>query len=322
MYNLLLKLFYIVKPLVPRTLQIWFRKVTLKRKREKFADIWPILEQAGDQPDGFKGWPEGKRFAVVLTHDVETSRGHRRCLNLSSLEKDLGFRSSFNFVPERYAVSPEIRTELVKNGFEVGVHGLNHDGKLYKNHRIFQERAKRINRYLEEWNAVGFRSPAMHHNLEWLHSLNIEYDASTFDVDPFEPQPDGVGTIFPFYVQSRNRRTGYVELPYTLPQDFTIFILFGETNIDTWKKKLDWIVNKGGVALLNTHPDYMSLEAKPQVDEFPAQLYLEFLKYIKETYKDQYWNPLPCDLARFWVREHGAGSDLMQENTTSSVETK
>jgi predicted deacetylase len=46
---------------------------------------------------------------------------------LIKLEEEMGFRSSFNFVPERYKVSPELRDCLVKKGFEVGVHGLKHD---------------------------------------------------------------------------------------------------------------------------------------------------------------------------------------------------
>jgi hypothetical protein len=47
---------------------------------------------------------------------------------------------------------------------------------------------------------------------------------------------------------------GYVELPYPLPQDFTLFTVMREKDIDIWKKKLDWIVEKGGMALLITHP--------------------------------------------------------------------
>ena len=103
----------------------------------------------------------------------------------------------------------------------------------------------------------------MHHNLEWIHDLDIEY-ASTFDTDPFEPQSDGVGTIFPFWVSGNSNQKGYVELPYTLPQDFTLFILMKEKNIDIWKQKLDWIAENGGMALVNTHPDYMNFdEADP-----------------------------------------------------------
>jgi hypothetical protein len=146
----------------------------------------------------------------------------------------MGFRSSFNFVPERYAVDPALRAELTAAGFEVGVHGLNHDGKLYSSKAEFDRRAVQINDYIREWGAVGFRSPAMHHNLEWLKALDIEYDASTFDTDPFEPQPDGVGTVFPFWV-ARDDGSGYVELPYTLAQDFTLFVLMKEKGIDLCK---------------------------------------------------------------------------------------
>ena len=61
---------------------------------------------------------------------------------------------------------------------------------------------------MREWNAVGFRSGFMHHNLDWLHDLEVSYDSSTFDTDPFEPQPDGANTIFPFWVPGPNG--GYV----------------------------------------------------------------------------------------------------------------
>jgi len=96
----------------------------------------------------------------------------------------------------------------------VGVHGLLHDGKLYQSRELFLKRAKRINHYLAQWGAVGFRSPAMHRNLDWIHDLNIEYDASTFDTDPFEPQADGTGTIFPFFVRKGVGEEGYVEFLY------------------------------------------------------------------------------------------------------------
>ena len=189
-------------------------------------------------------------------------------------------------------------------GSDAGVHGLNHDGKLYKSRKVFQERAIKINAYLKDWGAVGFRSPAMHHNLEWLHELDIEYDASTFDTDPFEPQLDGVGTIFPFWVPGSFDGKGYVELPYTLPQDFTLFVLMREKNIDIWKRKLDWIAEHGGMALVNTHPDYMHFGAgKPGLEEYPVRYYKEFLEYVKERYEGQYWHVLPKEMARFWVSD-------------------
>src|SRR5207248_3583108 len=94
-------------------------------------------------------------------------------------------------------------------GFEVGIHDLRHDGRLFLSRREFSRKAARINRYLRDWNAAGFRSGFMLHKLDWLHELNILYDASTFDNDPFEPHPEGSNTIFPFWVTAPGaRRSG------------------------------------------------------------------------------------------------------------------
>ncbi len=293
-------IYYRFKPIIPRFIQIYVRRSLVRRKMELCEEIWPIDERAGDPPEGWGGWPDGKQFALVLTHDVDTGRGLERTLRLAELEKKLGFKSSFNFVPEKYNTPESLRKRLEEMGFEVGVHGLNHDGKLFSSWKIFQERAGKINRYISDWGAVGFRSPAMHHNLEWIGELCIEYDSSTFDTDPFEPQPDGVSTIFPFYVERSRPGKGYVELPYTLPQDFTLFVLMGEKDFRIWRRKLEWISDKGGMALLNTHPDYMSFDGERGREEYPVEIYEEFLVYARERFGGMFWNPLPREVARFW----------------------
>ncbi|HEY6011811.1 MAG TPA: hypothetical protein VIX18_10100 [Nitrospirota bacterium] len=187
----------------------------------------------------------------------------------------------------------------------MGVHGLYHDGKYYTSKAHFLDRAKKINQFLREWQAVGYRAPAMYHRLNWFHHLDIEYDASTFDTDPFEPHSVGAGTIFPFLVVNNFTRTGYVELPYTLPQDFTMFVLMRQKNIDIWKIKLKWIVEHGGMVLINTHPDYMRFDnKKPGNEEYPAAFYAEFLKHVQEEYAGQYWHVRPRDMADFWRRRY------------------
>ena len=311
------KIYYQLKPFIPGSLQITLRRMVIQRKRKLYEDVWPIDEKAGALPEGWSGWPDGKKFALVLMHDVDTEKGHEKCLDLAQIDERMGFRSSFNFVPERYNVSSEVRRILGEKGFEVGVHGLKHDGKLFSSRKRFQEQAVRINHYLKDWKSVGFVSPSMHRNLDWVHDLNVEYDASTFDTDPFEPQPEGLGSIFPFFVNGNSIQKGYVELPYTLPQDHTLFVIMGEKGIDIWKQKLDWIVKNGGMALLITHPDYMSFSGKkPASGEYPAKYYYnEFLEYIKETYKDQYWNALPRDVALFWTR-HFLPEQTIAQNVT------
>jgi glycosyltransferase involved in cell wall biosynthesis len=255
----------------------------------------------------------------VLTHDVEGSEGLGRVEQLMDLELKHGFRSSFNFVPEgQYRVSDATRSMLAAAGFEVGVHGLEHDGKLYNSKAKFKAKAARINDYLRQWNACGFRSPSMQHRLAWLHQLGIEYDCSTFDTDPFEPEPDGVGTVFPFWVAGPDG-SGYVELPYSLPQDFTVFVLFRERNIEIWKKKLDWVAEHGGMALLNTHPDYMAFEGRPARTEYPSSYYEEFLRYAREKYAGLFWEATPREVARYYCAAAPASSRNTRKNVCMLV---
>lgn len=300
-------IFYTFKPVIPRQFQLWIRSKIIQFTLDSYADSWPILESAATPPPEWQGWPDDKKFGLILMHDVETALGQSRCTSVMELEKSYGVCSAFNFVPERYDVSENLRHQLVENGFEVAVHGLNHDGKLYRDQSMFNARAKKINQYIEEWDASGFCSPASHHVLEWNYALNIEYDSSTFDTDPFEAQPDGVNSIFPFWVspseypnEAYMDHPGYLELPYTLAQDFYLLILMKHENADLWKRKLDWIVEKGGMALLITHPDYMYFgDGKQGFQEYPLEIYEEFLEYVTTKYEGQYWHGLPKELTAY-----------------------
>lgn len=299
--EMLARAYYQVKPLMSRRLQILLRSVVARHKRLLYRSVWPIDPAAGARPPGFSGWPEGRRFSVVLTHDVDTQRGVDRCEQLMDLEKELGFRSSFNFVAHDYKLPAELRQKLVKEGFEVGVHGLEHNRKLYESPETFAKHAELINGYLKEWGAVGFRSPCVYHNFDWLHGLDISYEASAFDTDPFEPQSDGLKTIFPVHKCGVPGRE-YVVLPYTLPQDFTMFVLFREKSIAIWKEKLRWIAENGGMALLITHPDYMAFDGMPNFDEYHPDFYRELLTHIKTEYQGEYWHLLPQEMAEFWTK--------------------
>ncbi|MGZ4961851.1 MAG: glycosyltransferase [Limisphaerales bacterium] len=292
------RLYYHVKPYLPWRLRMAARGVLARKTLKASKDVWPIDHVAARKPDGWEGWPHQKQFAVVLSHDVEGPKGLERCPQLMALEEARGFRSSFNLIPEgSYAVPKQLREDMVSRGFEVGVHDLKHDGKLYTSRAVFRDSAQRINKYLKDWNAVGFRAGFMYHNLEWLHDLDCLYDASTFDTDPFEPQPDGVETIFPFWVSAPGRN-GYMELPYTLCQDSTMFILLREQTIDLWKRKVDWVAQHGGMVFLDTHPDYMRFGAKsPNAQGYPCSFYSELLEYISTTYQGQYWHALPRQVA-------------------------
>jgi len=326
------RIYYGVKPLLPMRLRLLMRRLHARSVRRRSADVWPICPSASGKPADWPGWPEGKQFALVLTHDVEGRTGLARCRQLMELEMRQGFRSSFNFVPEgEYEVAGDLREELVRNGFEVGVHDLHHDGKLYQSRRGFLAKVRRINHSLKAWGASGFRAGFMHNNLDWLHELEIRYDASTFDTDPFEPHPDGRNTIFPFWVPRPDRDAdgnlnsnlipgtetkpsaysrqpspsvttcdGYVELPYTLPQDSTLFLVLRERSIGIWRHKLDWVAKHGGMVLLNTHPDYMTFDQSDRSwCHYPVTYYAELLEYVRTNYKGACWQALPREVADY-----------------------
>jgi peptidoglycan/xylan/chitin deacetylase (PgdA/CDA1 family) len=318
-YPLMLRnrIYYGLKPFVPQFLRTALRRKLAKRLRKQIAPVWPIMPGSERAPENWPGWPANKKFAFVLTHDVEGETGLERCRSLMELEQQLGFRSSFNFIPEgSYRVPVALRQELTANGFEVGIHDLKHDGHLFSSRRRFTRHAAKINAYAREWGASGFRSGFMLRNLDWLHDLDVQYDASTFDTDPFEPQPQGRHTIFPFWVPNPNGHsirqqqsainsssTGYVELPYTLPQDFTLFVLLQEKTPEIWMRKLDWIAQHGGMALVDVHPDYLSFNnATPTSREYPVAHYKSFLEYVSQHYEGAFWNTTPRQVAQFCAR--------------------
>lgn len=323
-HGILARTYFRIKPYIPRSLRWIIRRSRINGILKQHSDVWPINQIACGAPLDWSGWPEEKRFALVFTHDVESAGGLGNVQKLAEIELSNQFRSSFNFIPEGPYDDPvELREWLHSIGFEVGVHDFNHDGRLYESRETFARKAIQINEYLDKWGAVGFRSGFMLHQLEWLHDLDILYDASTFDTDPFEPQPDGSDTIFPFFVKPSEgfAHPGYVELSYTLPQDSTLFLLLREKTPEIWKRKLDWISNNGGLALVNIHPDYIAFsEDQISPSHYPVSLLEEFLKYIHEEYAGMFWNPLPRELAQ-WYRDRilNVKSDAAIEGGDSNI---
>lgn len=299
--------YYALKPFLPRPLCYLLRRLHSHAASADFALGWPIedryarfqwelirqlmLASKQHRLTYRRFWPEGRRYAFVLTHDVETGEGQAHVRVVADLEERLGFRSSFNFVPERYPLDLALIEELRERGFEIGVHGLKHDGKLFSSPAAFRRRAERINVYLKELNAVGFRSPLTMRNPQWMQALAIEYDLSFFDSDPFEPMPGGVMTIWPFMIGR------FVELPYTLPQDCTLYKVLGERTPRCWLEKVDFVERYHGLALLNTHPDYLKEPAC-------VKTYGEFLRTMQQ--REGYWHALPREAARWWRRRSAA----------------
>ena len=137
--------YYRTRPLLPRGVQVSLRR-SLRRVQERLPfPRWPIETSLHDfyaylfdRVRRGRGLPSAHPRALagaitrgrsVLTHDVETSTGYRNVHLLRHLELEADCRSSWNFVPRRYEVEDSFVDELLEDGFEVGVHGLYHDGR-------------------------------------------------------------------------------------------------------------------------------------------------------------------------------------------------
>jgi hypothetical protein len=114
----------------------------------------------------------------------------------------------------------------------------------------------------------------VHRNLLWLQELDVEYDASCFDYDPFQPFPGGTNTIWPF------KFLKFIELPYTIPQDHTLFYELRQTNISIWIKKIEWIIKNNGMILSISHPDYL-------IEKNYLSLFEHLLDYVSMA---EWWN--------------------------------
>jgi hypothetical protein len=257
------------------------------------ADLYDFLFRelalvAGSPVPWIAPWPgPSARWALVLTHDVETRRGYEHIHLLRDVEAAAGYRSSWNFVAKRYEVEDSIVHDLVTAGFEVGVHGLYHDGRDLESLELLQQRLPEIRANADRWGAIGFRSPATHRRWDWMPLLGFEYDSSYPDSDPFEPQPGGCCSWLPFFNE------GLVELPITLPQDHTLFVILGQRDETTWLRKTEAISKRGGMALLNTHPDYM-------IDRHWIDVYTRFLGAFAGD--DTVWRALPREVSSWWRR--------------------
>jgi peptidoglycan/xylan/chitin deacetylase (PgdA/CDA1 family) len=280
----------IIRNRIPLKLKIWLQQANAAslNHSKNFID-GSIIREINIDKSIHALYPQGKKYAIVLTHDVETENGFHFIPKIIELEKKYNFNSSWNIVPYKYKIDKDIIKLINNNNDEIGIHGYNHDGKLYYSFSEFKRRAYYINIALEKYEAIGFRSPMVHRNLNWLQMLNIKYDSSFFDYDPYQPFPGGVGIIWPFIAEK------IVELPYTLPQDHTLFYILKEKSIKIWEKKTDWIIKNNGVVLVLTHPDYLA-------EQKHLAMYEDLLKYLKIY--SQGWYCLPREIAKWWKQKH------------------
>ncbi len=315
--SLMLRTYYLVRPLLPRRLQIMLRQSFAARQGVPEFPRWPLETSLHDLYDWLFGlvtsisgvpvpwidvWPLGKSWAFVLTHDVETDAGVEARELLRDAERQHGYRSSWNFVPERYALDQDVVRQLHSDECEVGVHGLRHDGRDLATRRMLSQRLPAMHAAAERWDAVGFRSPATQRHWRLMPLLEFDYDTSYTDTDPYEPQPGGCCTYWPFFNED------LVELPITLPQDHTLFRVLRDVDPDLWRDKARQLRQRGGMVLVLAHPDYAD---DPVMLEAWEGLLAEFAD------DPTMWQALPREIAAWW--RHRSASSLVREAGVWSI---
>jgi peptidoglycan/xylan/chitin deacetylase (PgdA/CDA1 family) len=301
-------LYYLIKPVLPRRMQIAARRAFAQRVRSRHErrghfPRWPIepvlverfeehlrarLRDTGADAVPFIGlWPTAHRFAYILTHDVEGPRGVANIRTVLEVERRHGMVSSWNLVADDYTVDDALRQTIAAAGGEVGLHGLTHDNRLFSSRAAFERQLPEIHRRLQAWGVEGFRSPATRRNSAWMPELRAGYDSSFPDTDPFEPQPGGCCSILPYFLGDM------VELPITLVQDHTLFEILREQDITLWRDKALWVARHGGLVTVLVHPDYLLTDER-------LRRYDELLSFLGSL--EGGWHALPRDVAAWWRR--------------------
>jgi len=237
-------------------------------------------------------WPKNKRYALVLTHDIDTEQGLQNVPRFVEIEEEFGLHSCWYVVGKHYRLDFSLLDGLLKRGFEIGLHGYNHDNKLpFLAGTEIEAKLKECLPLIRKLDMKGFRSPSLLRTKRLMERVSnlFQYDSSFPDTGLFPTRGNGCCSIFPFLVEK------LVVLPVTLPPDGTLLSLgfSPERILDMWLRKLDWIKKVGGMALLLTHPE-------PQLSGNRAMLEI-YRRFLREISRDKgAWLALPWQVASHW----------------------
>jgi hypothetical protein len=234
-------------------------------------------------------WPDEAPACAMMTHDIEGQAGIDFCDELMDIDDSHSIKSAFQLIPEgREEVWRRTAARLRQRGFEVNLHDLNHDGKLFADKKEFLRRAKRINEYAREFGCDGFRSGAMYREQDWFGAFEFSYDMSVPNAAHLEPQRGGCCTVMPYFVGN------ILELPLTMVQDYTLFFILNDYSTTLWKEQIRLIGEHHGLVSIITHPDYL-------VGRREREVYVDLLLHLADLRdRDGLWIALPGDIDRWW----------------------
>jgi hypothetical protein len=320
-------IYYLLRPAVPSFLRAYLKKAYLAGWEKTPFPRWPVdltvdlllerlLELSLTEGEATHipfiwFWPDGLESCSIMTHDVETKAGRDFIGTVMDLDQAAGIKASFQIVPEeRYETSVGLLRGIRSRGFEVNVHDLNHDGRLFDDRREFLVRVKKINDYGRQYQAKGYRTGAMYRNQDWYDAFEFEYDMTVPNVAHLDPQHGGCCTVMPYFIDS------ILELPLTTVQDYFLFYILKNYSIDLWKQQIELIKRHHGLISFIVHPDYVIAER----NRAAFKTLLEYLAELRES--GNVWFALPGEVNHWWRQRnemqlvrHGSGWKIQGEGS-------
>jgi len=281
--------------LAPARMRLWVKRILTRLEPADGYPTFPLDKSAETlrwlwaRGNPTAPWPDGKRYAWCLTHDVDTAAGVSCVERIAALEEARGLRSAWYCVAQAGTLPDRLGDRLRAVGHEIGLHGDVHDNRLPYEHPLrMAERLVACRPFMERNSVVGFRSPSLCRSRQLFRVLGelFEYDSTV----PHADEGLGCGAAFPFLIGD-----DLVELPLTVPMDASL--LYRDKSpaeiLAAWKRQLAWIRAVGGLAMITTH-------AEPHLGG-RADLMAVYQALIAEIDSDtEAWHALPREVARWW----------------------
>ena len=199
-------------------------------------------------------WPENKKYAVCLTHELSGTSRRRWIEEVARIEEGRGITSSwFASGARSHGGLTDSLDSVRAHGHEVGLLGDRFGPILALCSDIaVRRRLDRSEQFIRRWEVRGFRSSSTISSaiLRTVLGEFELYDSSIPDIDPFSPADAGRGCncVHPY------RINGIPEVPITLPKPERLIALgqSPEEMMERWGEKIRWIKEMRGVAVFSS----------------------------------------------------------------------
>ncbi len=239
-------------------------------------------------------WPGGRRFPLLVTHDVDTKEGMALAGTVLDEMVALGLKPCFFLVGKGYRWDEGFIEAVHQAGGEIGLHGDTHDNRIaFEPADVAARRLDSVRERVRSADIRGFRSPSLLVSDALYEAVGprFAWDSSVPDTDTHTllgPRR-GCGTAFPF------RRRGCLVLPLTMPADDRLLLLGyrGLDLVDVLRRKYRHLRKLGGLVHFLTHPE-PHLFGKPVLRD----LYRAVLSEILDS--GEAWVATPSMVAEHW----------------------